>query len=134
MLWREKGEKSYFRPLFWGIILTWNVILCHNMLWKHTHGWFHNYSIQSYKSQTEDCKSTFIISTCFQSLITFEKLSSELKFLQSNNKKKEGVTNWRVKMGVKAWKTLRGECSFINNICSLNKNPSPYDFTWKPPT
>lgn len=111
----EKKKKSQI----WGIILTWKVIFCHNILWKHTHGWFHNYSIQSYKCQTEDCKSTFIITTCFQSLITFEKLSLELKFLQCN-KKKEGMNSWCVKMGVKEWKKLRSKCLLI--ISSLNRN------------
>lgn len=58
------------------------------MLQKLTRGCFHNYSIQNCKSWSGGCKSPFIITTCFHSLVTVEKLSLRLNSHKVANKKK----------------------------------------------
>lgn len=56
------------------------------MLQKLTRGCSYNYSIQNSKSWSGGCKSTFIITTCFHSLVTVEKLSLRLNSHNVTNK------------------------------------------------
>lgn len=80
---REKAEKSYFYTL------PWNIIFCHKMLQNITRECSYNYSIQNCKSWRGGCKSPFIITTCFHSLVTVEKLSLRLNSHKVTNLKKK---------------------------------------------